>query len=77
MCLPLCCMCWSRAVEELDKVGELDNTYIIYTSDNGEGHGQHPLVLACNTAIASSLCLSHQADTAGLLAGRPGLRGLR
>lgn len=75
MCLALCCMCWSCAVEELDKVGELDNTYVIYTSDNGEGYGQHLLVLACNAAVASSLCLSHQADTAGLLAGRPGLTG--
>jgi N-acetylglucosamine-6-sulfatase len=32
-----------RVIDELDNEGELDNTYVVFTSDNGFFHGEHRL----------------------------------
>ena len=38
----------AKVVAELQKTGKLDNTYIIYTSDNGWADGQHRLLYGKN-----------------------------
>lgn len=44
-----------KIIEELDKLGELDNSYIVYTSDHGYHLGQFGLIKVCSTVILT-LC---------------------
>ncbi len=54
----------------LEETGELDNTYIIYTSDHGEGMGEHGLFLK-NTPYEGSVGIPLAVNGPGIEPGEP------
>src|SRR5439155_10325417 len=44
-----------QIVDTLDQTGELDHTYIVFTSDNGFHQGQHRLTSGKNTEFDEDL----------------------
>ena len=60
----------ARLVEQLRQAGQLDNTYIIFTSDNGFHLGQHRLPSGKQTAYETDIHLPLLVR--GERVGRPG-----
>lgn len=57
-------------VDTLQQVGVLDNTYVIFTSDNGYHQGQHRLDSGKNTAYEEDLLVPLYVRGPGISAGR-------